>query len=95
MFDEAYLTYPSSNFPRLPDHPWGQRHQSFAESGGGVVVHDLRDVGWWKRTEAGTLTRLRLGLADSLDAAARDQVEAQGDALASYTGRTLELVPQP
>ena len=94
VFDEAYLTYPSSNFPRLPDHPWGERHQSFAESGGGVVVHDLRDAGWWKRTEAGALTRLRLGLAGSLDAAARDQVEAQGDALASYTGRTLELVPQ-
>ena len=60
-----------------------------------VVVHGLHDVGWWKRTEAGAVTRLTLGLADSLDAAARDEVVAQGDALASYTGRALELVPQP
>ena len=95
VFDEVYLTYPSSNFPRVPDHPWGERNQSFAESGGGVVVHDRRDVGWWKRTEAGPVTRLTLGIADSIDAAARDKVEAQGHALAAYTGRTLELVRQP
>ncbi|MGI8645675.1 MAG: DNA glycosylase AlkZ-like family protein [Nocardioides sp.] len=49
VFDEAYLSYPGSNYPRAAEHPWGDRGHSFSESGGGVVVSDLRDVGWWKR----------------------------------------------
>ena len=65
MFDEAYLSYPGSNYPRSPDHPWGDRGHSFAESGGGVVVSDLRDVGWWKRKESGRTTTVSVGLSPS------------------------------
>ena len=82
VFDEAYLTYPSSNFPRLPDHPWGTTHASFAEAGGGVVVHGRRDVGWWKRKDSARTTTVTLGLASSLDAHARSAIEAEAEALA-------------
>ncbi|WP_295658458.1 winged helix DNA-binding domain-containing protein [uncultured Nocardioides sp.] len=94
VFDEAHLTYPGSTFPRVPDHPWGDRAHAFSEAGGGLVVSDLRDVGWWKRREDGRTTRVTVGLAPSLGAAARRQVEEQAAALAAYTGRTLELVLQ-
>ncbi|WP_432476305.1 winged helix DNA-binding domain-containing protein [Nocardioides sp. GXQ0305] len=92
VFDEAYLTYPGSNLPRLPDHPWGTGHSSFAEAGGGVVVHGRRDVGWWKRKDAGRTTTVSLGLARSLPAPARAEVEDQAAALAAFTGRELRLV---
>ena len=92
VFDEAYLTYPSSNFPRLPDHPWGTTHASFAEAGGGVVVHGRRDVGWWKRKDSARTTTVTLGLASSLDAHARSAIEAEAEALARFTGRALSLV---
>jgi hypothetical protein len=92
VFDEAYLTYPGSNFPRVGDHPWGERSHSFAEAGGGVVVHGRRDVGWWKRTDSRSTTRVTLGLATTLDTAARRAVEKQAEALAAFTGRTLDLV---
>jgi hypothetical protein len=92
-FDEAYLTYPGSNFPRTAGHPWGERSQSFAEAGGGVVVSDLCDVGWWKRKESGRTTRVSLGLDPTLQPDRRQAVEAQVAALASFTGRSPEIVP--
>jgi hypothetical protein len=92
VFDEAYLSYPGSNYPRLPDHPWGDRGHSFAESGGGVVVSDLRDVGWWKRKESGRTTTVSVGLCPSLGRRQRAEVEEQAAALAAFTGRSLDLV---
>ena len=94
LFDEAYLTYPGSTLPRAPDHPWLESGHSFAESGGGLVVSDLRDVGWWKRKDVGRTTRVTLGLAPSLGPRARRQVEDEAEALAAYTGRRLDLVLQ-
>ena len=92
VFDEAYLTYPSSNFPRLPDHPWGTTHTSFAEAGGGVVVHGHRDVGWWKRKDTARTTTVTCGLSPSLSPAARSAIEAEAHALTAFTGRELSLV---
>ena len=91
-FDEAYLTYPGSNFPRTAHHPWGARSQAFAEAGGGVVVSDLQDIGWWKRKETGRVTRVTLGLDPSISADHLRAVEAEAGALAAYTGRSLEIV---
>jgi len=92
VFDEAYLSYPGSNYPRPTDHPWGDRGHAFSESGGGVVVSVLRDVGWWKRKEVGPTTRVSIGLSPSLGARQRREVEEQAEALASFTGRSLDLV---
>lgn len=92
VFDEAYLSYPGSNYPRVADHPWGDRGHSFAESGGGVVVSDLRDVGWWKRKEQARTTTVTVGMAPSLGREGRTAVEAQAEALAAFTGRSLDLV---
>ena len=92
VFDEAYLSYPGSNYPRAADHPWGDRGHSFAESGGGVVVSDLRDVGWWKRKESGRTTTVSVGLSPSVSGRQRAEVEEQAAALAAFTGRALDLV---
>ena len=92
VFDEAYLSYPGSNLPRAPDHPWPDGTHSFSEAGGGVVVSDLRDVGWWKRKDTGRTTRVTLALSPSLEARQRRQVEEQAEALAAFTGRALDLV---
>lgn len=92
VFDEAYLTYPTTGFPRSPSHPWGARSHAFAEAGGGAVISDLRDVGWWRRTETGRRTRVALGLDPALPARRRRAVEAEAAALAAHTGRSLELV---
>jgi len=91
LFDEAFLTYPGSNFPRVPDHPSGDRPLSVAEAGGGVVISDLRDVGWWKRKESGRATRVTFALAPSLTKRARSDIEAQAEALAAHTNRSLDL----
>lgn len=91
-FDEAYLTYPTTGFPRTAGHPWGERSQAFAEAGGGVVISDLRDVGWWRRVELGRRTRVTLGLDPALPTGRRRAVEAEAAALAAHTGRSLELV---
>jgi len=91
LFDEAYLTYPSSNFPRVPDHPSGDQALSVAEAGGGVVISDLLDVGWWKRKDLGRTTRVTLSLAPSLSPRQRSAIEAQAALLAAHTDRTLAL----
>ena len=91
VFDEAYLSYPGSNFPRLPGHPWGEGDAWFSEAGGGVVVHDRRDVGWWKRKDTARTTTVTLGLAPSLSPAARTAIETEAEALAAFTDRTLDL----
>ena len=92
VFDEAYLSYPGSNYPRAADHPWGARGHSFSESGGGVVVSDLRDVGWWKRKQSAQTTTVTVGLSPSLGGRQRREVEEQAEALAAFTGRALDLV---
>jgi Winged helix DNA-binding domain len=93
VFDEAYLTYPRHNFPRAEGHPRGDRPHSFAEAGGGVVVLDRHDVGWWKRKETGSTTVVvRLAVAASLGAEERTLIDEAAVRLAAFTGRTLDLV---
>ena len=93
MFDEQYLSYPSTNFPRAGGHPRGDRPHSFAEAGGGVVVCDRHDVGWWKRKEVtGGRVVVTIGLATSLGTEERALIEESAARLGSFTGRTLEIV---
>ncbi|MEO8425195.1 MAG: winged helix DNA-binding domain-containing protein, partial [Actinomycetota bacterium] len=85
-FDEAYLTYLRSGFPRPADHPGGHAAERFAEAGGGPVICDLRDVGTWKRTVKGPVVHVSLSLARAVDADQRDAIEAAADRLADFTG---------
>lgn len=94
-FDEAYLSYPRLNLPRAVDHPSGTLPRSFGEAGGGVVVLDRRDVGWWKRKNRGHRVEVSLALAPTVDAPDRDVLAAEATRLAAFTGRTLDLVVTP
>ena len=71
VFDEAYLRHASFNLPRADGHPSAATPHSFAEAGGGVVVLDRRDVGWWKRKNKRRQVVVSLALAKPVDAADR------------------------
>lgn len=85
-FDEAFLSYLTPNFPRSTGHPDGDRPPSFAEAGGGLVVHQLQSVGSWRRKWAGRKLLVTLTLDPELDAQARSEIAAQVAALADFAG---------
>ena len=93
VFDEQYLSYPSINFPRAAGHPRGDRPHSFAEAGGGVVVCDRHDVGWWKRKEvAGGRVVVTMGLATSLGTEERALIVESAARLGPFRGRAVDIV---
>ena len=93
VFDEAYLSYARLNFPRLGAHPRGDQPHSFGEAGGGVVVVDRGDAGWWKRTNAGAdRVVVRRSLAGELSREQRGAVDEAAERLAAFSGRRLEVV---
>lgn len=91
VFDEAYLTYPGSNLPRSVRHPRGDEPHSFAEAGGGVVVCDGRDAGWWRRSVKGPTMEVTVALAVGLGRRERELVAEQADSLARFFDRRLDL----
>ncbi len=73
VFDEAFLSYRRVSWPAsagnlLSDHP-----RRFAESSGGVVLHQLRDVGGWKRRRSDG-GRIELDLDPGLPDGADEQI---------------------
>lgn len=90
-FDEAFLSYPRLNFPRGEGHPRGDQPHSFAEAGGGLVVCDRLDAGWWKRTVGRAHVEVRLALATGLSPDQHEQVERAAQVLAAYVGLALRL----
>jgi hypothetical protein len=92
-FDEAFLTYPRLNFPRAAGHPRGAAAHSFAEAGGGVVVHDGVDVGWWKRRELAGRddVTVTLALDPGLRARDRSAIGRAAERLAAFAGRRLVI----
>lgn len=91
-FDEAYLTYRATGFPRVPDHPLKDKPLPLSEAGGGIAVHDLREVGHWKRTVAGDVMRVTLFVGPSVDDTAREALAQAAAHLAGFTGHRLDLV---
>jgi len=91
-FDEAYLPYRSTSVPRIDGHPRGEEPHVFAEAGGGVVIVDRRDAGWWKRTARGhgPMT-IQLGLATGLDTEQQQLIASEAAALAAFFGRDAKL----
>jgi hypothetical protein len=95
VFDEAFLTYSGSNLLRAPGHPRGDGPHGFGEAGGGVVVCDRRDAGWWKRSVKGRTMEVTVALAEGLAPGARAAVEEQAEALAAFFGCGLRLTWAP
>lgn len=92
-FDPAYLPYKSINMARVAGHPRGDEPHVFAEAGGGVVVVDGCDAGWWKRTEQADGSMIvRLALASSLDDEQRQMLEVEAAGLAAFFGRVAIIV---
>lgn len=91
VVDEAYLTYPGSNLPRTAGHPRGEAPHRFAEAGGGVVVCDLRDAGWWTRRVSGSRMHVTPARAKGLDPRQRERIDAAAAALASAFGLSAVL----
>jgi hypothetical protein len=93
LFDEVFLSYRHLNFPRSDGHPLGDKPVAVSEAGGGVVVLDRRDAGWWKRKEVGGHTaRITLAVPASLGAGERDLIDDAAVRLAGFTGRTADIV---
>lgn len=85
-FDEAFLSYRRVPWPRSAQHPAGLDPYRFAESGGGIVVCGLEDVGAWKRERVRGAARIELVLDPSLARADRRAVDDAVDRLLSTIG---------
>lgn len=81
VFDEAFLSYRRLPWPRSAGHPAGDQPYRFAESGGGVVLCGLKDVGAWKRTRSRGTARIELVLDESLSRPALAEIDAAVDRL--------------
>lgn len=81
-FDEVLLSYRKVGWPRSAGHPLGD-DSWFSESGGGVVICGLEDVGAWKRTRDRGEVRIRLSLDETLSRAARNAIDDAVDRLVS------------
>lgn len=79
-FDEAFLSYRKVPWPRSADHPSADPYR-FAESGGGVVILGLEDVGAWKRTRVRGAARIGLEIDHSLSKKDRLAVDEAVDRL--------------
>jgi hypothetical protein len=75
-FDEVLLSYRKVPWPRSAGHPLGDDPSWFSESGGGVVICGLEDVGAWKRVRDRGEVRIRLSLDETLSRAARTAIDA-------------------
>lgn len=90
-FDEVFLSYPTSGFPRAAAHPRGDQPVSFAEAGGGVIICDRTEVGWWRRVVRPGEVVVTVAVASSLDVDQRDAVRAAAERFAVFVGLPLRL----
>ncbi|HEY3545397.1 MAG TPA: winged helix DNA-binding domain-containing protein [Propionicimonas sp.] len=82
-FDEVLLSYRKVPWPRSAGHPLGDDPSWFSESGGGVVISGLEDVGAWKRVRGRGEARIRLSVDETLSRAARNGIDAAVERLLS------------
>jgi len=82
-FDEVLLSYRKVPWPRSAGHPLGDDPSWFSESGGGVVIYGLEDVGAWKRVRDRGDVRIRLAVDETLSRAGRNAIDAAAERLLS------------
>ena len=87
-YDEVVLTYPTVNFPALPDHPYAEHTDPFWAQ----VVLDAVSVGLWKRTVRPDVVEVEVRLAPSVSAQGRRHVRVAAQRLAAFLGRDLSYV---
>jgi len=81
VFDEAFLSYRRVGWQRSPGNPDGPDDRRFAQSGGGAVLCDGRDVGGWKRRWDHGRARIELTVDPALSRPARGAVDEAVDRL--------------
>lgn len=84
-YDEVVLTYPSLNFEPADGHPQPKPADPFWAR----VVHQITNVGAWKRTVTKNGVEVRVQLARSVGADTRSAVQAAAQRLADFLGRPL------
>jgi len=80
-YDEAFLSYRRVGWPRSAANPDAPDQARFAQSGGGPVLLDGRDVGGWKRRWDAGLARIELALDPALAPAERGAIDAAAERL--------------
>lgn len=75
VFDEAFLSYRKVGWRRSPGNPDGPDERRFAQSGGGPVLCDGRDVGGWRRRWDHGRPRIEANLDPDLSSSARGAVD--------------------
>ena len=88
-FDEVALTYPSTGFPRRG--PEEDRTRLVSESGGGVVVVGVHDVGTFKRTVGPGAVAVVVRSDVALSTDERNGVAQAAGRLAAFHERELRL----
>ncbi|MEA5055801.1 MAG: winged helix DNA-binding domain-containing protein [Propionicimonas sp.] len=79
-FDEAYLSYRTTGYPRSPGHPDGDSFAAFVAAGGPVLC-DLRDVGRFTRRMVRGRPEVTLVLDPGLSLAQRSAIDEAVDLL--------------
>jgi DNA glycosylase AlkZ-like len=89
-FDEIYMSYPKVNFPRAASHPRGDAPNRL-EVGGGVVICDRRDAGWWKREVRPREVVVSVAVTPILDDDQRHSVVAAAERLGRFVGKPAHV----
>ncbi len=89
-FDEAFLTYATTGFPRRA--PDADRTRLVSETGGGVVIVSGEDVGTWKRAVTSSGVRVSVRPDGPLGVDERGAVAEAAQSLAAFLELPLELV---
>ncbi|WP_153398822.1 winged helix DNA-binding domain-containing protein [Ornithinicoccus halotolerans] len=86
VYDEAVLSYRQLSFPAAPGHPYAERPDPFWA----WIIQDGTNVGLWKRTVGARRVTVEARVATSLQASARESVQAAAQRLADFLGRELD-----
>ncbi len=90
LFDPAALTYQSSGFPAWD--PRHNRHRQLSESGSGLVIIGIDEVGAWKRTVTAAAVTVRVRPAGELTPADIGAVHEAAHRLGGFVGRPATVV---
>lgn len=94
VFDEATLTYPGINFPRLDGHPLAGRPTGTAASSdlaSGAVLVDAVNVGRYTRSVGPKSVTVRIQFAPTATAEHRERARIGAEAIGAFHGRPVAI----